>query len=507
MRKYPFILLLVQFTLPLRADVMPNPLFADGMVLQRDKSVPVWGTARDGEKVTVEIADQRLATTATGGKWKVELAAMKAGGPHTMIITGNNVVTIGNILIGDVWLCSGQSNMNFQLKSVEDAGSEIASMNAPSVRFFTVKQQFGQAPLPTTPGQWKDLTPSTAGECSAVAAYFGNALNQKLDVPIGLIVSSVGGTRIESWMRLDVLKATGESKSLINKWKDMPADEFKAIETAYARFQYQRDRVHPNEVRAARESGQPLPPPPVQPKLRCHDCPGALHNGMIAPLEPFPIRGVIWYQGESNAGQAKPYETLLPTLIADWRGVWGVDLPFLFVQLAPHKSIHPSFREAQHRIWQSTPGTAMVVTTDVGNMENIHPTLKRPVGERLALAARFLAYGERIVSSGPVFERMRIDANRAIISFTHVGGGLVAREGDLKGFTMAGNDGNFLPATARVEGDAVVVSCGRISRPTAVRYNWGLNPDGNLCNREGLPAAPFRTDQRDSVEPPDSTGR
>lgn len=400
MRTYLFAVLVVQCALSVQAVVVPNPLFADKAVLQRDKSIPVWGTAPDGQKVTVEFAGQELAAIATDGKWRVELAPMKAGGPHTMKIRGDNVVVLNDLLVGDLWLCSGQSNMNFQLKHVDNSADEIAPMNAPSVRFFTVNQQFGQKPLASAPGQWKAITPATAGDSSAVACYFGGALRRKLDVPIGLLVSSVGGTRIESWMRLELLAATGQSTSLIEKWQDMTAEEFKAIEMAYARFQYERDQAHPKAAQAAKAEGRTLPPPPVQPKLRCHDCPGALHNGMIAPLELFPIRGVIWYQGESNAGQAKSYETLLPAMIADWRGIWGRDLPFLFVQLAPHKSIHPSFREAQHRIWKNTPGTAMVVTTDVGNMENIHPTLKRPVGERLALAARFLAYGEEIVFPG-----------------------------------------------------------------------------------------------------------
>jgi sialate O-acetylesterase len=222
---------------------------------------------------------------------------------------------------------------------------------------------------------------------------------------------------------------------------------------------------------------------------------------MIAPLEPFRFRGVIWYQGESNAGQPKPYENLLPAMIADWRTVWGKDLPFLFVQIAPHKSIHPAFREAQHRIWQSTPHTAMVVTTDVGNMENIHPTNKRPVGERIALAARAIAYGEDIVYSGPVYQNMQIEGDRAILTFTHTGRGLVSKGGALKGFTVAGKDGIFHPANASIQGDAIVVFSGKVTTPTAVRYNWAKDPDGNLHNREGLPATPFRTDEGSAANP------
>ena len=479
----------------LQAAVTPDPLFTDGAVLQRDHTIPVWGTAKDGEKVTLEFANQKRETIAADGKWKVKLAPMKAGGPFSMTITGENVVTVSDLLIGDVWLCSGQSNMHFQMKSVANAPKEIAGMNAPGVRFFTVKQQFGQEPLAETPGAWKRITPETAADCSAVACYFGTALHEKINVPIGLLVSSVGGTRIESWMRRETLAATGESQSLIAKWKNMQPDEFMKIGDAYAKFQYERDQEHPKAVKAAKEQGKPLPPAPIAPKLRCHDCPSALHNGMIEPLQAFPIRGVIWYQGESNAAQPKPYEKLLPAMIADWRAVWGKDLPFLFVQIAPHNSTRPEFREAQHRIWKNTPNTSMVVTTDIGNMDNIHPTFKRPVGERLAIAARAIAYGEKITPSGPVFSAMKIDGDSAILSFSYVGGGLVVHGGDLKGFTLAGSDGNFLPATAMIEGETLIVSSAKIAKPAAVRYNWSLNPDGNLFNREGLPAAPFRTDE------------
>jgi sialate O-acetylesterase len=482
------------FTSPLLADAIPNPLFTDGAVLQRDRPIAVWGTAQENEPVTVEFNGHKQSTTATNGKWKVNFQPMQAGGPFTMTITSNQVVTLNNLLIGDVWLCSGQSNMHFQMKSVENAKQEIAGMNHPKVRFFTVKHQFGQQPTDQTQGTWNQVSPSTAPNCSAVACYFGTALNQHLNIPIGLIISSVGGTRIESWMRQETLAKTGESLALIKKWSEISPTEFKRIGEEYSAFQHQRDHVHPNAVRKARAQGKPIPPPPVQPKNRCHDCPSALHNGMIAPLLPYAIRGAIWYQGESNAGQPKPYQKLLPAMILDWRTAWETNLPFLFVQIAPHRSIHPSFREAQHLIWQNTPNTAMVVTTDVGNMENIHPTQKRPVGERLALAARTLSYGEKIVSSGPLFEQIKIVKNQAVITFCNVGTGLLAKDGDLKGFTIAGDDGKFLPAAATIQDNSVIVTSDKVTRPTAVRYNWSIMPEGNLFNRENLPAAPFRSD-------------
>jgi sialate O-acetylesterase len=478
------------------ADVRLPAFFSDHMVLQRDVTVPVWGWASAGEQVTVSVAGQtKTATADAAGKWSVKLDKLSAGKELTLVVSGKNKITLSDVLVGDVWLCSGQSNMHFQMSRVENASQELAEANHPAVRFFKVEDQFGQEPKSDVKGAWKAISPSTAGGCSAVAFYFGRALQLKLGMPIGLVVSSIGGTRIETWMSRETLAATCESQSLVGRWKDVSPEEFENIATIYRAYQYQRDKVHPQAVKEAREKGEPPPPAPAMPKLRCHDCPSALHNGMIAPLQPFAIRGAIWYQGESNVGQTAPYRKLLPAMISDWRRVWGAEMPFLFVQLAPHRELHPAFREAQLRIWQSTPHTAMVVTTDVGNANDMHPTRKRPVGERLALAARALSYGETVEYSGPVFKSMRVEGPRAVISFTHTGTGLMETVGDLAGFTMAGKDGNFLPAKAVIKGTTVVVTCETIRRPVAVRYGWAMVPEVNLFNREGLPAVPFRTDQ------------
>lgn len=225
-----------------------------------------------------------------------------------MRITGDNTVTVNNLLVGEVWLCSGQSNMHFRMISVENAQQEIAAADHPAVRFFTVKEQLAQTPAAEVKGAWQTVSPQTAGQCSAVACYFGRDLQRKLGVPVGLLVSSVGGTRIESWMRPETLAATGQSVSLVEKWSKVPPDEFEKIASAYRAFQYQRDHVHPKAVKAAKAKGEPVPPAPEMPKPRCHDCPGGLHNGMIAPLQPFAIRGAIWYQGESNSGQPAAYK-------------------------------------------------------------------------------------------------------------------------------------------------------------------------------------------------------
>ena len=472
-------------------------VFGDHMVLQRDHAVPVWGWAKPGGEITVEFAGQKKTTKADAdGRWMVKLDSLTTSKePRKMAIAqAAETLVFSDILVGDVWLCSGQSNMHFQMSRVENSKEEIAAADHPAVRFFTVEAQFGQEPKTDANGAWKPVSPATAAGCSAVAYYFARDLHQKSGVPMGLLISSVGGTRIETWMRSETLAATGVADALIEKWKNVSPEEFEKIDATYRAYQHQRDQVHPLAVKAAKAKGAPMPPEPKMPKPRCHDCPSALHNGMIAPLQPFAIRGAIWYQGESNSGQPAPYEKLLPAMIADWRRVWGAELPFLFVQLAPHRGTHPAFREAQQRIWQKTPHTAMVVTTDVGDANDIHPIRKRPVGERLALAARALSDGEKLEYSGPVFQSMNIEGDRAVISFTHMGAGLMANGDSLKGFTIAGTDGKFLPARAEIAGSTVVVTSDKIIKPVAVRYGWAMVPDGNLFNREGLPAAPFRSD-------------
>jgi sialate O-acetylesterase len=481
------------------ADLKLAGVFTDHTVLQREQPLPVWGWATPDDQVTVTFAGQSKSAKAdAGGKWLVRLDPLPASAEGRDLIarsaTGKQQAKASDVLVGDVWLCSGQSNMHFTMKSVDKAQEEIAAANHPNVRFFTVGQQFSRQASDDVDGAWKPVSPTSAAGCSAVACFFGTSLQQVTGVPVGLLISSVGGTRIESWMRPETLASTGESASLVEKWKAVSPEEFETIGKAYRAFQHQRDHLHPQAVKAAKTQGKPAPPAPVMPKLRCHDCPSSLHHGMIAPLQPFAIRGALWYQGESNSGQPGPYEKLLPSMIADWRGVWGKELPFLFVQLAPHRGTHPAFREAQQRIWQKTPRTAMVVTTDVGNAADIHPTRKRPVGERLALAARALSYEEKLESSGPVFKSLRIAQDRAVISFTHTGTGLMAKDGHLKGFTLAGPDGKFHPADAVIEGATVVVTSNKVPQPTALRYNWAMVPDGNLFNREGLPAAPFRSD-------------
>ena len=479
-------------------------LFGDHMVLQREQTVPVWGWANPGQEISVEFTEQKKSAKAdSDGKWLVKLEPMPASleGRELVVRSAaeNQNITLKDVVVGDVWLASGQSNMHFPMRKVQNASAEIAAANNSAIRFFYVQPQFSQKTADNVQGAWKPVSPETVSECSAVAYYFARDLQEKLGVPIGLLTSSVGGTRIETWMQTQTLTDLGHAKELIAKWNNVTAQEFADIIAGYAEYQRLTWDVHPDLVRAAKSQGAPIPPAPARPKMRPHNCPGALHNGMIAPLQPFPIRGVVWYQGEGNIGS--PYEKLLPAMIADWRKVWGAEMPFLIVQLPPHETITPQFREAQFRVWQTTPHTGMVVTTDVGDAKELHPPYKRPVGERLALAARAVAYGEPIEYSGPVFESMKIDGNRAVISFTHVGKGLVAKGDSLEGFVIAGSDGKFFPGKAEIEGSTIVVSCEQVPQPTLVHFGNDKVPKVDFYNQEGLPAVPFRSDMPSGIIP------
>ena len=623
---------------PARANVKPNSLFSDNAVLQRGMSLPVWGTARDGEKVTVEFAGQKVSTTAKDGKWMVHLEPLKAGGPFTMTITGDNTVSIKNILIGEVWICSGQSNMQRPLGAVNWAPpvdnwqQEVAAANYPQIRAFSVPSRISFTPVADSDGNWTVCSPKTVPDYSAVGYFFGRDLYQDLHVPIGLVFSYWGGTVAEAWTSAGALKTMPAFQADLKQVQDVPAIE--RAKNNYAKILtewyekndpgskanapwsdpalddsgwqemklptfwenagmpgfdgvvwFRKDLNLPeawagqkavlhlgpiddddttwiNGVQVGATAGYNIPRDYTIPAsvlksgrnviaIRVLDTGGpggiygptdqlkleisgdhqaapvsladtwryhasnslaeaqplpkqlnnnpnvvtVLYNGMINPLEPFAMRGVIWYQGESNNDRPKQYRTLFPLMIADWRRHWNEDtFPFLFVQIAPYKDMSPEIREAQFLTLKKSPNTAMAVTTDVGDANNIHPANKQPVGARLALAARVLAYGEHIEYSGPLFKSMSVEGNRAIIHFTHVGKGLMAKGGELKGFVVAGTDKKIVPAHAEIQGKTVVVTSDKVSKPVAVRYGWANVPDVNLYNKEGLPASPFRTD-------------
>lgn len=457
-------------------------------MLQRDTDVPVWGTADTGEKITVTFAGQSATTTAQDGRWMVRLKPMKASAtPRALTISGTNTITLDDILVGEVWLCSGQSNMAWPLAKSTN-GREVASKtNEPVIRFFQVPTAQSATPLESVKATWKPCAPQNAAGFSAVGFYFGRELRRHLDVPIGLIGSYVGGTAADKWISSKSLLAHPELKDLMDRQNR--AERSYDPEKARASFEAAKARYE----QAAASGKKPGKPPTLagNPKGRG---PASLYNGMIAPLRPFAFRGVIWYQGESNRGNPAQYAKLFPTLIADWRSTWNRgDLPFLFVQLPPFNAIPPELREIQTNVWKKTPNTGMVVITDHGSPGNIHPPSKEPVGMRLALAARAIAYQEKITWSGPVYQSMESNGNKVIIHFTSTGSGLKP-EDSLKGFTIAGADGKFVPADASVHGNTVEVSSPSVQQPAAVRYGWANSPEVNLFNQQGLPAVPFRTD-------------
>ena len=624
-----------------------NPLFQDNAVLQCDARVPVWGTARDGEKIFVTFAGQEVSTVATNGSWKVWLKPMKVNAtPQTLTLRGDKVCEITNLLVGEVWVAGGQSNMERQLglrggqKPIVNWEQEAAAANYPQIRQFYVTQTQSVTPLSAVKGSWSVCSPETVKDFTAVGYFFARDLFAARHVPVGIIHSSWGGTPAEAWTSeatlqqfpdfaeplagLKNLAANPElarretlakqeawyqkvdpGSKLGSPWStaDLATDDWKTMTLPT----YWQNAGHPNfngifwfrrafdlpeswdggdvvlhlgavddnettwingtqvgatmgwtVPRVYRVPGRLLkhgqnviavrvldtggngglyggddamrvvygslgansrteqkyisltgawlcqqsvalrvtgwPPASVD---QNPGAPTVLYNGMISPLLPYAMRGVIWYQGENNVGRERQYQTLFPALIADWRRAWGEgNFPFLFVQIAPFRANTPEIREAQLLTLQRTTNTAMAVTIDCGDADDIHPPHKQPVGSRLALAARALAYGEKIEYSGPVFDSMTIDSTNAVLHFTHLGGGLVAKDGELEGFTIGGADGIFHPASAKISGKTVVVNSAEVPQPVAVRYGWANVPEGNLFNRAGLPATPFRTDAR-----------
>jgi sialate O-acetylesterase len=456
------------------ANVCLPTLIGDNMVLQRDARIGVWGWADPGE--TVRIAFHGVTINAKAdrsGRWTGSVGPFDAGGPYEMTLKGKNSLLIRNILIGDVWLASGQSNMEFPLKrdgdfgGADNADREIAEANFPKIRLFKVHHTVGLNPQKNVEAdKWGAVTPETVGGFSAVAYLFGRELHQRYHVPIGLIESNWGGTVAEAWISESSLRPFPEFAQA--------SDSLKKID----------------EQAAAKLQSDP-------------NTPTLLFNGMIAPLTPYRIKGVIWYQGEANADRPIQYRTLFAALIKNWRLQWGYDFPFLFVQLAgfqPNKAQPADYQWAELREAQSMalslPYTGMATAVDVGDERDIHPRNKQDVAHRLALAAAKVAYGENIVTSGPVYRSMQIDGNQIKIEFSDLGSGLLIKDkyGYARGFEIAGADGKFVWAKARLDGDYVLVSSEVVPQPAAVRYDWSNTPDGNIFNREGLPALPFRTD-------------
>jgi sialate O-acetylesterase len=469
-KSFAFILALFCSAFIAQAKVTLHGLFTDNMVLQRDAAVAIWGWAADGEVVTVQFQDQKVKATSKGGQWMVKLKKMKASAtPADLKITSKESdIVLRNVVVGEVWIASGQSNMEMPLRNCEGGAKDIAAAATPNIRLYTVPRIKASHPTNNLNAVWYECKADTVTNFSGVAYYFARDLQKDLNVPIGIIHTSWGGSPAEGWMSEKTLAANAD---------------------------YKRDLLDPyaeGQTNAAKRV------------LGSGWRPAELYNGMIAPLIPFTIAGAIWYQGESNAGRAWQYRTLFPDMIKNWRRDWDQgNFPFLLVQLAPYTKVleQPAdsdwaeLREAQYMATQVLPNVGMAVITDVGNPDDIHPKRKEPVGARLALAARAIAYGEKIVYSGPVFKKMKVKDDKAILTFDNVGEGLEARDGELKGFAICGEDHKFVWAKAVIENNQVIVSSSEVTKPVAVRYGWAAYPVVNLWNKNGLPACPFRTDE------------
>jgi sialate O-acetylesterase len=477
-----------------RADIELPALFSDNMVLQQGQPVPIWGWADDGEVITVQFRGQKITVTTSNLKWRATLKALKAGGPDVLTISSKNRrIELNNVLVGEVWVCSGQSNMEWTMRNSFEADADIASATNSQIRLFYVPKNRTECPTIRVNASWETLSTKGVERFSAVGYYFGRELQKGRKVPVGLIGTYWGGTPAESWMSRTSLEINPRYQAEI---LDTYPAAAKSWREALATFEKEK-------AEAEKEGKKFEKRPPWQPWGGYE-----LYNGMIAPLLPYAIKGAIWYQGESNAGRAEQYRTLFPDMIRCWRRSWELpNFTFLCVQLAPFMAIKDQpgdstwaeLREAQLLATKVLPKVGMAVITDVGEEKDIHPRKKEPVGARLALAARGIAYGEKIEYSGPVYKSMEVKDGKATLSFDHAASGLEIRGAtELKGFAICGADRKFVWAKAEIVGekvrDKVVVSSPDVSEPVAVRFGWADYPVVNLWNGAGLPATPFRTD-------------
>ncbi|HKG59349.1 MAG TPA: sialate O-acetylesterase [Pyrinomonadaceae bacterium] len=627
-------------------------IISDNMVLQQGIKVRIWGSANAGEHVAVTFDKKTSSIIADKqGRWHVLLGPFKAGGPFELTVKGDNVLTVKNVLVGEVWLCSGQSNMEWPLLNTTNGAETVAQASNSEIRLFTVEKHTAASPLADVEGHWVVTTPDEAAHFSAVGYFFGRELYQHLKVPIGLIHSSWGGTPAEAWTSSEALRSSPELTPILDRYESsLNAQSQTKAAYAQALAQWEEKNLYldgenkgealgyaspsistagwtqmelPKQIEAAGllidgaiwfrkvvelpaswsgkdlvlnltpiddydvtyfngtkvgSTGRETPNSYMAPRrygvpgslvrsgrnviaVRVFDSageggfgrggafligpagaaesqlislrgtwdykvelalepkhpdwgtrpeavgasnqnnPSVLYNAMIAALVPFSIRGVIWYQGESNAGRAYQYRTLFPVMIRDWRSAWGREFPFYFVQLAnwrarraqPDESDWAELREAQAMTLRE-PQTGMAVTIDIGDGNELHPRNKLDVGRRLAAWALAVTYGEKIIPSGPLFHRYTIEGDKVRISFKYNAGLKTSDGGPVKGFAIAGEDRRFVWADARIDGDTVIVSAPTVSKPVAVRYAWADNPIVNLYNGAGLPASPFRTD-------------
>lgn len=490
-------LVLATLMVPLcHAEIKMSPVFGDSMVVQRDMPIHVWGWTKPSTTVKVDMAGHHAETESDDeGRFDVRLDPLPAGGPHKMTVAGDETKTFEDVLVGEVWVCSGQSNMAWPVSNANDPDLESLTANYPSLRIISVPQVASQEPKNDFDGKWEACTPETVKSFSAVGYFFGRQLHQTLGVPVGLIDNAWGGSAAEAWVRRDILEKEGKYDELIAKWDDLAKtyDHDAAITKWQERVKAWEKNKKGNKPRAPRNV------------LAGQHRPANLYNGVLFPVLGYTIRGAIWYQGESNAGRAYQYRDLFPLMIASWRKEWGQgDFPFYWVQLAdfrseveqPGESDWAELREAQTMTMSKLPNTGEAVITDLGEASDIHPKNKQDVAKRLARWALANEYGYDIPFRSPTFESMTVEGSKAILQFDHIGGRLDTFDvREPIGFAIAGGDKKFVHANAKIVGkDTIEVWSDEVSEPVAVRYAWADNPICNVQSAEGLPMTPFRSD-------------
>lgn len=473
-----------------RGEVRMAKVFSSHMVVQRDQPVHVWGLAARGEVVTVRFRNETAVATADElGRWSVNMRPGQAGGPFQLTASGNmsekSSCVLDDVMVGDIWIASGQSNMEFELARAEGASEDLRNASRPDLRLLVIKRNASSWIQEDIQSDgWSVSSEATAKAFSAVAWYFARELADREHVAIGVLDATWGGSPVEAWTRVAALAEDPEAAALWKAWGK--------VQQKQADFVL-RQKMYEQDAALAKAAGTPASVPPHAPQIEIWQ-PGNLYNGMIAPLTRLPMRGVIWYQGEANgdADRAESYGSLFRLMIADWRRQWGIsDFPFLYVQLANYRPGQwwPVVRDQQFNSL-SVKNTAMAVTVDIGAAEDVHPRDKRSVGYRLSLLARDLVYGETIESSGPIARKLTQDGSSIRVWFDHADG-MSAQSGELKGFEVSGEDGKFVAAQAVVDGKTVLVFAHSVPFPIAVRYGWAGDPVCNLYNAAKLPAAPF----------------
>ena len=483
------------------AEVTTSPIFGDSMVVQRDMPVHVWGWTKPNTDVHVEMAGHDADTKSDKtGRFDVKLDPLPAGGPHELVIKADETKTFTDVLVGEVWICSGQSNMQWPVGSANDPDLETLTANYPNIRLISVPQVGVQEPQDSFNGKWEACTPATAKNFSAVGYFFGRQLHQTLDIPIGLIDNAWGGSAAEAWVNREVLEEAGQYDELLEKWDTMAKSY--DHETAMDTYRKRLANWEKNK-----KGNRPRPP---RNQLTGNHRPSNIYNGVLHPTIGYTIRGAIWYQGESNANRAYQYRDLFPLMIDNWRKEWGQgDFPFYWVQLAdfqaevdtPADSPWAELREAQTMTMSKLPNTGEAVIIELGEASDIHPRNKQDVAKRLARWALANDYGYDIPFRSPTYQSMKIEGSKANLKFDHVGGRLDTFDvREPIGFAIAGEDKKFVNANAKITGkDTIEVWSDQVKSPVAVRYAWATNPVCNVQSSEGLQMTPFRTDDWSGV--------